>query len=179
MKRSGKSRSSIPGQKNESELNSTLHLVRFLYGAPYIYTFHSSFFLFLFFFFSFFYHGIPKRTPSSYFLVERKQSALSGRAKRHAENIINLPYEAKIINHLVTTERLKEYGFLSEAVGDICPYYDFYGGRPIKRKAKEIEEVEVQGEEGDSSSSSDGTPYHGYPFSFTGVLYCCFAYLFT
>ena len=80
--------------------------------------------------------------PSSY-LVERKQSALSGRAKRRAENIINLPYEAKIINHLVTTERLKEYGFLSDAVGDICPYQDFYGERPIKRKAKEVEELET------------------------------------
>ena len=111
----------------------------------------------------------------SFSLVERKQSSLSGRAKKRAENIINLPYEAKIINHLVTTERLKEYGFLSDAVGDICPYQDFYGGRPIKRKAKEVEETVIEDEEEEDSDNAEdqGAPDYGFllffvicPFSF-------------
>ena len=109
--------------------------------------------------------------PSSY-SVERKQSALSGRAKRRAENIINLPYEAKIINHLVTTERLKEYGFLSDAVGDICSYQDFYGGRPIKRKAKAVEEVEIEEEESDEADDL-GAPDYGYT-SLIILLACSF-----
>ena len=109
------------------------------------------------------------------------QSSLSGCAKRRAENIINLPYEAKIINHLVTTDRLKEYGFLSDAVGSICSYQDFYGGRPIKRKAKEVEEIEVEEEEGESDEAMDqGAPDYGYllPYSFCTVFsqyfYCQF-----
>ena len=99
-------------------------------------------------------------SSSLYVLVERKQSSLSGRAKNRVENIINLPYESKIINHLVTTERLKEYGFLSEAVGSICPHQDFYGGRPIKRKAKEMEEPEAEeeAEVGSDDSDSRGAP---------------------
>ena len=108
---------------------------------------------------------------SLFSLVERKQSSLSGRAKRRAENIINLPYEAKIINHLVTTERLKEYGFLSDAVGDICLYQDFYGGRPIRRKAKEVEEIVIEDEEEEDSDIAEdqGAPDFGN-FSFLHML---------
>ena len=60
----------------------------------------------------------------------------------------------------MTTERLKEYGFLSEAVGFICPHQDFYGGRRIKRKAKEMEEPEAEeeAEVGSDDSDSRGAP---------------------
>ena len=60
---------------------------------------------------------------------------------------------------------MKEYGFLSEAVGSICPYYDFYGGRPIKRKAKKVEEVEVEEEEEEDYSddaTDQGAPDYGH-----------------
>ena len=101
---------------------------------------------------------------------------LTGRAKRRAENIINLPYEAKIINHLVTTERLKEYGFLSNAVGDICPYQDFYGGRPIKRKAKEVEEHISEEEVGSEDSDGYGAPSPGICALFLSLLSPYFLY---
>ena len=81
----------------------------------------------------------------------------------------NLPYEAKIINHLVTTDRLKEYGFLSEAVGSICPFQEFYGGRPIKRKAKEIEEPvseDVENPYDETLDDQGGPDYGSYIFSF-------------
>ena len=91
---------------------------------------------------------------------------MSGRAKRRAENIINLPYEAKVINYLVTTERLIEYGFLSEAVGNICPYQDFYGGRPIKRKTRVMEEPEAEEEEESDEDMDQGAPDYGYLSSF-------------
>ena len=95
--------------------------------------------------------------------VDRKQSVLSGRAQKRADNISNLPYESKIINHLVTTERLKEYGFLSEAVGNICSFQDFYGGRPIKRKAIEVEGPAFEDEETpyDEASDDQGAPDYG------------------
>ena len=63
----------------------------------------------------------------------------------------------------MTTERLKEYGVLSEAVGFICPYQDFYGGRPIKRKVKEVEEVEAEeGAEESDEASDQGAPAYGH-----------------
>lgn len=99
-----------------------------------------------------------------FFPADRKQSTLSGRAQKRADNISNLPYESKIINHLVTTDRLKQYGFLSQAVGEICPYQDFYGGRPIKKKATDIEEPVSDDEVhfGDDEDSDDqGAPNHG------------------
>ena len=57
-----------------------------------------------------------------------------------------------------------EYGFLSESVGNICSYQEFYGGRPIKRKAKVVEEPEPE-EEVDSEEDMDqGAPeYQGAP----------------
>lgn len=73
----------------------------------------------------------------------------------------------------MTTERLKEYGFLSEAVGFICPYQDFYGGRPIKRKTKEAEDLEVQEEEEEESEDSEdqGAPDRGNIFSCTAMVF--------
>ena len=104
--------------------------------------------------------------------VERKQSVLSGRAQGRADNISNLPYESKIINHLVTTDRLKEYGFLSEAVGTICPFQDFYGGRPIKRKAPEVEEPASEDGEipYDEASNDQGAPDDGSHASFSNFV---------
>ena len=59
-------------------------------------------------------------------------------------------------------------------MGEICPYQDFYGGRPIKRKTKEVEEVEVPEEEEDSSDNSEGAPHYGYS-SFC-IFFSCFHY---
>ena len=80
---------------------------------------------------------------------------MTGRAKRHADNIINLPSEEKITSNLVTTERLKEYGFLSEAVGSICSFQDFYAGRPIKRKTRKAEDVTPQSGETETEDFED------------------------
>ena len=103
---------------------------------------------------------------------------MSRRAKRRVENIINLPYEAKVINHLVTTERLIEYGFLSEAVGNICPYQDFYGGRPIKRKHKVVDEPEAEEEEASDEDIDQGAPDYGY-LSFLYMLICSWLFIFS
>ena len=63
----------------------------------------------------------------------------------------------------MTTERLKEYGFLSKAVGSICAHQDFYGGRPLKRKTREAEELEAEEdiEEGSEDSDPEGAPGPG------------------
>ena len=49
-------------------------------------------------------------------------------------------------------------------MGNICSYQEFYGGRPIKRKAKVVEEPEPE-EEVDSEEDMDqGAPeYQGAP----------------
>lgn len=74
-------------------------------------------------------------------LVERKQSTLSGRAQKRADNISNLPYESKIINHLVTTKRLKQYEFLSDAVGSICAYQDFMEVGPSRGRLQKSKKL--------------------------------------
>ena len=47
-------------------------------------------------------------------------------------------------------------------MGSICSYQDFYGGRPIKRKAKEVEEIEVEEEEESDGAMDQGAPDYGY-----------------
>ena len=48
-------------------------------------------------------------------------------------------------------------------MGSICPYQDFYGGRPVKRKAKEDKEPasEDEVESSTGGSGSQGAPDYG------------------
>ena len=64
-------------------------------------------------------------------------------------------------------------------MGELCPYQDFYGGRPIKRKAKEVEEIVAEEEEEDSEDAEDhGAPDDGYLFSFTfTIFYLLFTFI--
>ena len=80
---------------------------------------------------------------------------------KRAQNVLDLPAEAKDLTTLITTERLIKYGFLSQEVGSLCPFQEFYAGRPLKkktisRKGKGV--VKESESDSDDESSSEGAP---------------------